>query len=188
VHHTNPQASDKAITLALSLAQAERAIHKFTSGQIDAILEPDGRAFLLRPAQEHLRKREARLQTLFDSSADVITVVSRGGLILSQSRAAYRTLGYRPAQLVGKILFDFIHAEDLPRFHSAFFGVLEEFLPEALVEFRIRTNAGPYCKLEAAMSRLRAPTASNVVLICRDTARREAELVVPDLTDGQHLL
>ena len=33
---------EKAITLALSLAQAERAIEAFTAGQLDAIVDADG--------------------------------------------------------------------------------------------------------------------------------------------------
>jgi signal transduction histidine kinase len=55
------------------------------------------------------------------------------------------------------------------------------------VEFRIRTNAGLYRRLEAAMSSLRDPTASNVVLICRDTARREAELVEQSLSKDRFI-
>ena len=84
---------DKAITLALSLAQAEKAIHDFTSGQVAAIVDPDDRAYLLRPAQEHLRQDANRLRTILDSVGDGITVINRGGLIVSQNRAATRMLG-----------------------------------------------------------------------------------------------
>ena len=38
---------EKAITIALSLAQAERAIHAFTSGQVDAIVDPESKALTL---------------------------------------------------------------------------------------------------------------------------------------------
>lgn len=168
---TFPQASDKAITLALSLAQAERAIEVFTSGQVDAIVDSDGRAYLLRPAQERLRQSEAHTQALLDSSPDVITVVNREGLILSQSRAAFRTLGYWPAESVGKILFDFIHSDDLLRLRSALFGVLDEFQTGALVEFRYQTRMGEYHALEATIGRL-SEWAGSAILICRDVARR----------------
>jgi PAS domain S-box-containing protein len=188
---TTPHGSEKAITLALSLAQAEKAIHEFTSGQVDAIVDSDGRAYLLRPAQERLRQSEAHLQTLLDSSSDIITVVNRDGLILSQSRAAFGTLGYWPAESVGKNLFDFVHSDDLPRLHSAFFGVLDEYLTGALVEFRYQTRMGSYLMLEATMGRVRE-FADSAVLICRnitrrwpaqeEAARREAVLTEQSLT------
>jgi PAS domain S-box-containing protein len=188
---TTPRGLEKAITLALSLAQAEKAIHAFTSGQVDAIVDSDGHAYLLRPAQERLRQNEAHLQALLDSSSDIITVVNRDGLILSQSRAAFGTLGYWPAESVGKILFDFVHSDDLPRLRSAFFGALDEYLPRALVEFRYQTRMGSYLMLEATISRVRE-LADSAVLICRnitrrrpaqeEAARREAVLIGESLT------
>src|SRR5688572_31024973 len=84
--------TDKAITLALRLAHAENALLTLTSGQVDAIVDPSGRAYLLRHAQETLRQNERRLQAIIDSAADVITVVNRGGTILSQSPAVTRVL------------------------------------------------------------------------------------------------
>ena len=72
---------EKAITLALCLAHAENALRTFTTGQVDAIIDPDGKPYLLRPAQEHLRKSERRLQAIIDSTADVITVLNRSGMI-----------------------------------------------------------------------------------------------------------
>jgi len=54
---------EKAITIAIGLAQAERAIHAFTSGQVDAIVDPDGKAYRMHAAQDHLRQNERRLQT-----------------------------------------------------------------------------------------------------------------------------
>ncbi len=81
---------------------AENALRALTSGQVDAIIDPEGQAYLLRPAQENLRRNEQRLQAILDGAADAITVVDRGGVILSQSRAAKWVLGYEPSQLVGK--------------------------------------------------------------------------------------
>ena len=39
----------KAAALALRLADAENALHALTSGQVDAIVDPTGRTYLLRP-------------------------------------------------------------------------------------------------------------------------------------------
>lgn len=159
--------NDKAITLALRLAHAENALHALCAGQVDAIVDPDGRAYLLRPAQEHLRQNESRLQALLDSAADAITVVDRGGMILSQSKAVRRVLGYDSEDLVGSSIFERIHDNDLPKTYCAFFNVIEEFRTDALVAFRHRTRGGSYCLVEATVGKLRDLTSRSVVFSMR---------------------
>ena len=163
--------AERAITLALRLAHAENALHALTLNQVDAIVDPDGRAYLLRPAQEHLRANERHLQTMIESVADVITVVGRGGLILSQSRAVTRVLGYEPSELLGSSLFAFVHEEDWPRLYSAFFNVFEEFRTEDLVEFRHRTRDGSYRLIEATVGKLRDLSSPSVVFSLRPRSR-----------------
>ncbi len=182
-----PRSSEKAITLALTLAQAESAIEAFAAGEIDAIVDADGQTYLLRPAQERMRQNEARLQTVLDSMADVITVLNRAGTVVSQNRAANLLLGYGPDGLVGLSLFEFIHAEDVPQFYSAFFNVIEGFRPHAIVAFRLRLQDGSYRLLEATVNLLRDVSVTNIVLSARDltrgrlaqedAARREVALV-----------
>lgn len=173
---TTPQGSEKAITLALSLAQAERAIHEFTSGQVDAIVDPDGRAYLLRPAQERLRENEHRLQAVLDSTGFGITVVNRSGLIISQNRAASRMLGYRQDELVGSSIFDFVEPGDSHGFFSAFFNVIEDFSENAVVrEFHHLASDGSYLLLEATVSKLRDVGMACIVVSCRDATRRSVE-------------
>ena len=164
--------ADKALALALSLAHAEIRLHALTAGQVDAIVDPAGRTYLLRPAQEHLRQNERRLQAVIESAGDVITVLDRGGRIISQNRVATRLLGYEPGNLVGRSLFDLVHPDDLPQFYSAFFNVIEEFQVDAIVQFRHRHSDGSYRALEATVSRLRDVSVSLVVLVCRDVIRQ----------------
>lgn len=167
---------DKAIALALRLANAEHALRSLTMGQVDAILDIDGRTFLLRPAQEQLRRSEARLQALLDSTADVITVVDRGGEIVSESRSTIRTFGYTPEEVVGSSLFKRVHEEDMPRLHAAFFNVVEGFREAATVEFRLQTKEGHYREMEATLAKLRDLSVNAVVMACRDaTGRREVQ-------------
>lgn len=161
----------KAITLALRLAHAEHALHAFTAGQADAIIDPDGRAYLLRPAQEHLRQNERQMQAVIESAADVLTVVNRGGVILSQSRAVKRVLGCEPEELVGSSIFALVHEEDWPRFYAAFFNIIEEFRTEAVVEFRHRTRDGSYRVIEATAGKLRDLSSPGVVFSLRPRSR-----------------
>lgn len=168
--HLTPS-PEKAITLALTLAQAERAIHEFASNQVDAIVDTDGKAYLLRPAQERLRTDARRMKAILDCSADVITVVNRGGLILSTSQAAHRVLGYAPEELIGKSFFEFIHDEDLPNVHFAWFGVIERFRENTNVHFRHLTHDGSYRLLEASLGLLQEGSSVSVVFILRPVDR-----------------
>lgn len=171
---------EKALALALRLSHAESALHALTSGQVDAIIDPDGKAYLLRPAQEHLRQNEKRLQAVLDSTADVITVVDRGGMILSQSRAVTRVLGYQPEELVGGSIFGLVHDEDLARIYSAFFNVIEEFRTDAQVAFRHRTCDGSYRLIEAAVARLSDGSSVGAVFSLRPINSQPQERTDPD--------
>ncbi len=165
--------SETATTLALSLAQAEKAIHEFTAGQLDAIVDPDGNAHLLRPAQEQLRESESRLQAIIDSAGDVITVVSRGGVIVSQSPAVRRLLGYEPGELVGKSIFELIYEGDMDELYTAFFTVIEGFEEFATAQFHHPARDGSYRLLEATVGKLVVNDFTSVVLSMRsiDTRR-----------------
>ena len=185
-HPSSPPAThgpEKAITLALSLAQAENAIHEFTSGQVDAIVDSDGRAYLLRPAQEHLRQDENRLRTILDSVGYGITVIDRDGLIISQNRAASKMLGYRTDDLVGLSFFDIVASEELHQFYAAFLNVIEESRADVVVEFHLRRHYGSCRTIEATVSKLREVGTTCVVLVCRDMTFRNP---VPEQPPAAH--
>ena len=161
-----------AMALALRLAHAENALHALSSGQIDAIINADGTTYLMRPAQEQLRQSERRLQAMVESVADVFTVVSRAGVILSENRAVHRILGYTPEQLVGSVIFKLIHEADIPAVYSAFIDVLEGYKENATVIFRHLTRDGSYCQVEATLSRLHDVSPESVVFSSRPVTGR----------------
>jgi PAS domain S-box-containing protein len=153
--------------LALRLADAENALRALTSGQVDAVIDPNGQAYLLRPAQEHLRRHEQLLQAVIDSSADVLTVVDRGGSIVLQSRASKRVLGYEPDELTGRMIFELVHEEDLALLYIAYFNVIEGFKEQATVRFRHRDRHGSDRLVEAAISQLRGFSPPSVIMSVR---------------------
>jgi PAS domain S-box-containing protein len=178
-HSTPTHGPEKAITLALSLAQAERAIQAFSAGQIDAVVDTDGRAYLLQPAQERLRASETHLQAIIDSAADVITVINCSGVILSQSRAVSRMLGYEPEELVGHSIFELIYEEELDRLYMAFFNVIEGFQEHATVQFYHLVRNGSCCLIEASVAKLSVATAPCMVLIFRPIAGSSPASIAP---------
>jgi PAS domain S-box-containing protein len=62
-----------------------------------------------------LESTKKRLEKIMDSSLDMICTISEEGIILSISAACKTILGYKPAELIGKPLFDFLHSEDLAK-------------------------------------------------------------------------
>jgi two-component system, chemotaxis family, CheB/CheR fusion protein len=159
--------TDRALALALRLAHAENALLALTSGQVDAVVDPGGKTYLLRPAQEQLRQSERRLLAILEGAADVLTVVNRGGVILSQTAAVRRVLGYEPDELIGRRIFDFVHEEDLPLLYFAYFNVIEGFDETATVQFRHSAQDGSWPWLEATVGRLGEATSASVVFSLR---------------------
>jgi two-component system phosphate regulon sensor histidine kinase PhoR len=168
-HTSRPSAThpSKAKALALRLAHAENALLALAAGQVDAITAPSGKTHLLHPAQEHLRQSESRLQSVIESSADVTTVVTCSGLIVSQNRAVRPVLGYEPNELVGSSIFRLIHEGDLPRHYSAFTNVIEGIFEYAKVHFYHRARDGSYRLIEATLGKLRGASPASVVFNLR---------------------
>jgi PAS domain S-box-containing protein len=164
---TSTHGPDKAITLALNLAQAERAVHAFAADEADAIMDSDGKTYLLRPAQEQLLRNVKRMEAMIEGVADVLTVVSRGGLILSQSRAVKHVFGYAPEEMIGKLLFDYIHSDDISEIHSAFFNVIEGIYKQTRALFRHRTKDGSYLLVEATTGLLEDTCSPMVIFSMR---------------------
>ena len=169
-----------ASALALRLAHAENALQALASGQIDAVIDPDGKAHLLRPAQEYLWQNERRLQAVIDSSPDVITIVNRGGMILSLSSAARRVLGCEPEALVGKSVFESIHADDFTAVYSSFFKVIEGLQETDALQFRHRSADGAYRVIYATVGLLHDSSAVSVVFSLRLASQRISQFVAPD--------
>ena len=113
------------------LTRAESALYAIASGQVDAIIDPSGKTYLL-PAAE----KEKQLQSVIDGVADGITLVNRGGEVVSQSHAVNRMLGYEPHELVGKSIFEFVHKDDVHTLFAVFFEVIEGFRESATAQFR----------------------------------------------------
>jgi PAS domain S-box-containing protein len=177
--HLAESPAGKAFRLALRLTQAETELQALASGQIDAILDPDGKPYLLGPAQEHMRQNERRLQAVVDSVPDVITIVNRGGIILSQSRAARSVLGFEPEALVGKSIFEHVATEDFVTVYSAFFKVIEGLHEHAALQFRHRSSDGSYRIIHATVAKLHDVSPASVVFSLRPGVHRIFQQIEP---------
>ncbi|MBC2906111.1 diguanylate cyclase domain-containing protein [Streptomyces cupreus] len=108
------------------------AAHAVTGGSMDIVMAALAGSVLLALAArqgvthaDHLRiaqeaaAREAHYRTLVDGTLDVITIISRDGVVLYVSPAIHPVFGYRPEELMGARLPEFCHPDDLATLQQA---------------------------------------------------------------------
>ena len=147
------------------------------SGEITGYLGIGSDITELKAAQESLRKAEARFRALIQGSNDIVVMLAPSGAMLFVSPAVEPTLGYRPAEIVGKNVFDFIHPDDFQQAHESFRNTLQAPGMAVPLQLRLRGPHGEYHWLEIlANNLLHDPDLRAVVINARDIAdRRELE-------------
>ena len=128
-------------------------------------------------AAKVLRRSEERFDYLIQNLSDIITVVAVDATMLYNSPSAERVLGYRPSELVGSSLLDFVHPGDLTSLRTALERVALRAGTAVPPEFRFRHKDGSWVWLEAFANNLLDDAAvAGIVVTSRDvTVRRELE-------------
>jgi PAS domain S-box-containing protein len=127
-------------------------------------------------AETAVRASEQRFRALVERGSDVITILDRAGTIRYESPPIARVLGYRPDEVVGSPVFDFIHPDDVERVRSSILAVVSGG-GSTVVECRCLRKDGSWCDVEAVMSNLLDdPSVHGLVLNWREvTERKRAE-------------
>jgi diguanylate cyclase (GGDEF)-like protein/PAS domain S-box-containing protein len=156
----------------------------WTRLSVSPILDPDGRragtiALLTdvteqRAVEEALRYNEARLQTMFEVSPDIIAVIRPDGS-WNASPAGTRLLGWPPGFEPEGGALSIVHPDDRPAAETALAEILEgrraKYEP---VRLRLRHEDGRYLWFDATGENLLDdPTVGGVVLILRDVTERK---------------
>jgi diguanylate cyclase (GGDEF)-like protein/PAS domain S-box-containing protein len=121
--------------------------------------------------------RERFFRQLVDCSLDIITVLDERGFIRFGNPATEQLLGYQPDELIGRLVFDFIHPDDHPAALRAFQGVLARPGQTASAEFRFQIKSGSWRYLAAVgKNLLHEPGIAGVIVNSRDvTEQKQAE-------------
>lgn len=125
-------------------------------------------------------QNEAKWRSLIHNSSNLITILEADGSIRYISPAIQGLLGYKPGQLIGKNMFDFVHPDDVSLVKNDFQGVLQNPTTTLSIEFRVRHKDGSWRYVESTYSNLLmdAPV-SRIVVNTRDvTERKLAEVAL----------
>ncbi|MCC6170933.1 MAG: PAS domain S-box protein [Gammaproteobacteria bacterium] len=151
-------------------------------GKVDGIMIMARDVGALHQALAERRRAERRLTVLVEKCHDLITVLSRDGVIEYQSPACRRRLGFGPDELVGQNAFDYVHPDDLAELRRRFTAFLAgpDDVAAAPVEARFRHAQGGWCWLEiVATHAFDDPAIGGLVVVSRSIDGRklaEAEI------------
>jgi diguanylate cyclase (GGDEF)-like protein/PAS domain S-box-containing protein len=122
-----------------------------------------------------IAETEARYRVLTETATDVVSLHDLEGRYLYISPSVAPVMGYAPAEVLGRTVFEFIHPEDAPGI-SALLGELAAGQDTATITFRSRKADGAYVWMESAVRVIRdeAGTVGELRVSSRDISERKA--------------
>lgn len=178
----------------MTLGNAQR----FYQTSLRPIRSPDGSVSGLiamgRDVTDRERARRAveevqrRFAAMIASTNDVIAVIGSDGTMLYESPSVERITGFRPEELVGRSLLDFLHPRDAADIRARLANVAAGgATSREAFTVRVRHRDGHYVWLESTTSNLLAdPAVRGIVVVSRDITRRRA--VEAALAEGRERL
>jgi diguanylate cyclase (GGDEF)-like protein/PAS domain S-box-containing protein len=127
-----------------------------------------------RLAEEALRESEARYRLMAENSTDMIARTDRRGTILYASDASRRLLGYEPAEVIGRSVYDFIYDDDREEFR--YLSRLINESGQTTFAYRVRKRDGALVWFETTSRAVRDAEANGrreVISVSRDVTERK---------------
>jgi len=117
------------------------------------------------------------LGLLLDQAQDKIALLDDEGRFTYVNDAAERILGFAPAELLGEVVFEYIHPDEREAVERTFYRILDtDRFTEESITYRHRAADGSWVWLESRMSNLTDDTLDGYVVSSRDiTDRVQAE-------------
>jgi diguanylate cyclase (GGDEF)-like protein/PAS domain S-box-containing protein len=102
----------------------------------------------LKEAEEALKNNEQELKTITNNMTDIVAMADVEGNFTYISESNYRLLGYKPGDLLGKTIFELIHADDLAHVGTIYQEEIAEGHSNVRTEYRVRNIKGEYLWVE----------------------------------------
>jgi PAS domain S-box-containing protein len=133
-----------------------------------------------KEADRRIEASEKRFRALFEKTSEHIIVVDPNGrLLYTLGPASEQGLGYTSDEIIGRVGFDLMHPDDLPRVREAFERMAQTPGASASFEHRFRHKDGSWRFLDAVGTNLtHVPEIGGIVINSRDvTDRKLAERI-----------
>ncbi len=98
---------------------------------------------------ERLKASKDYFKSLLQNASDITFVVDESGGFKYLTPSFYRMTGFKPGDVFGKTMYDFIHEDDLAEAAERFNLRKEDTPKPGLFKFRCKTQQGNYLVLEA---------------------------------------
>jgi PAS domain S-box-containing protein len=123
--------------------------------------------------QAELAHRERHFRALIEHAHDMVVLIAPDGVILYQSPATQRVLGYAPEELIGTNVLDIVHPVDRPRAFKmlATWPAIRDN-DEPVLPFRIRHKDCSWREVEALGQNLSSDPRDGLVINARDVTER----------------
>ncbi|HKW40004.1 MAG TPA: PAS domain S-box protein [Gemmatimonadales bacterium] len=130
-----------------------------------------------RRAEDALRRSEEHFRSLIENASDIVTIVGENGVFRYASPSVERVLGYRPAELLERSAFDYVHPDDIAVVGEALARAIREPARPQTAQFRFRARDGSWRALEAVGQARVEPGGATAQLIvnARDVTERRRQ-------------
>jgi diguanylate cyclase (GGDEF)-like protein/PAS domain S-box-containing protein len=148
------------------------------SEEVVALLRITGEIFInalqRNRVERALRESEARYRLMAENSNDIISRTTTSSVILYASDASRRLLGFDPAELVGKSIYEFMHPDDREETRHLSF-LINETTPTTYT-YRLIKKSGNAVWFETTSRAVRNPSTNQVdefISVSRDITERK---------------
>jgi len=128
----------------------------------------------LNIAHENIANSENRFRSLIENSTDLIAILYENGEIGYTSPSVFKLLGYRPDEIMGHNMLDYLHPEDMAVAIAALTpGIPQETIGDP-VETRVLRKDGIWRTFEVNGFEMKEnPVIRGTVVNCRDISDRK---------------
>ena len=118
--------------------------------------------------------REKWFRSLIHNISDIVAMTDAEGILRFVNPRIETVLGYRPDDVLGRNVFEFVHAEDIPRASLEYSAVVQRQGISIPIVVRVRDAAGAWVPMEfIANNQLEDPELGGVIVTARDVRYRE---------------
>ena len=138
--------------------------------------------FTDRKLAEHaLRDSERRFRSLIENASDAIAIINAEGKFTFASESYVNVLGFKPPELVGRDVMEFVHPDELAEAQRSMGRLVSDVGGSVHIFLRCRHKDGSWRTLEVrGRNLLHDPAIAGIVSASRDVTQQralEAELV-----------